>query len=144
VDPGPFFYILITIYCKTIYFPQALFYFTTNKYLFPHYTFRSGFFHWSIKHWFHTEGKLTSVLIIPSSWGFPTGPVRHQLSKAFLLDPMLLPLLCASGKIKASSDRYCCLHYLLHLFDAILPPTSAAIGNRYFLLYSTSVSRYFL
>jgi hypothetical protein len=24
------------------------------------------------------EGKLTAVLIIPSSWGFPTGPVRHQ------------------------------------------------------------------
>jgi hypothetical protein len=27
---------------------------------------------------FITEGKLTVVLIIPSSWGFPTGPVRHQ------------------------------------------------------------------
>jgi hypothetical protein len=25
-----------------------------------------------------TEGKLTIVLIIPSSWCFPTGPVRHQ------------------------------------------------------------------
>jgi hypothetical protein len=25
-----------------------------------------------------TEGKLTVVLVIPSSWGFPTGPVRHQ------------------------------------------------------------------
>jgi hypothetical protein len=25
-----------------------------------------------------TEGKLTSVLSIPSSWGFPTGLVRHQ------------------------------------------------------------------
>jgi hypothetical protein len=25
-----------------------------------------------------TEGKLTVVLIIPSSWGFPTGLVRHQ------------------------------------------------------------------
>jgi hypothetical protein len=32
----------------------------------------------SIKLWFHTEGKLTVVLIIPSSWGFPTSPVRHQ------------------------------------------------------------------
>jgi hypothetical protein len=32
----------------------------------------------SIKPWFDTEGKLTAVLIIPSSWGFPTGPVRHQ------------------------------------------------------------------
>jgi hypothetical protein len=42
-------------------------------------TFRSGFFsYWSIKPWFHTEGKLTDVLIIPSSWGFPIGPVRHQ------------------------------------------------------------------
>jgi hypothetical protein len=37
-----------------------------------------SFFYWSIKLWFHTEGKLTAVLIIPSSWGFPTGPVRHQ------------------------------------------------------------------
>jgi hypothetical protein len=25
-----------------------------------------------------TEGELTVVLIIPSSWGFPTGHVRHQ------------------------------------------------------------------
>jgi hypothetical protein len=25
-----------------------------------------------------TEGKLSAMLIIPSSWGFPTGPVRHQ------------------------------------------------------------------
>jgi hypothetical protein len=23
------------------------------------------------------EGRFTAVLIIPSSWGFPTGPVRH-------------------------------------------------------------------
>jgi hypothetical protein len=38
-----------------------------------------SFSYWSIKLWFHTEGKLTAVLIIPSSWGFPTGPVRHQV-----------------------------------------------------------------
>jgi hypothetical protein len=25
-----------------------------------------------------TKGRFTVVLIIPSSWGFPTGPVRHQ------------------------------------------------------------------
>jgi hypothetical protein len=25
-----------------------------------------------------TEGRFTIVLIIPSSWGFPTGPVKHQ------------------------------------------------------------------
>jgi hypothetical protein len=25
-----------------------------------------------------TEGRFTNVLIIPSSWGFPNGPVRHQ------------------------------------------------------------------
>jgi hypothetical protein len=37
-----------------------------------------SFSYWSIKLWFHTEGKLTVVLIIPSSWGFPTGPVRHH------------------------------------------------------------------
>jgi hypothetical protein len=44
-----------------------------------------SFSYWSIKLWFHTEGKLTAVLIIPSSWGFPTGPVRHQ-------DCFLVPL----------------------------------------------------
>jgi hypothetical protein len=44
-----------------------------------------SFSYWSIKLWFHTEGKLTVVLIIPSSWGFPTGPVRHQ-------DCFLVPL----------------------------------------------------
>ena len=27
------------------------------------------FSYWSIKPWFHTEGKLATVLIIPSSWG---------------------------------------------------------------------------
>jgi hypothetical protein len=32
-----------------------------------------------------TEGKLTAVLIIPSSWGFPTSPVRHQ---RFFLAPL--------------------------------------------------------
>jgi hypothetical protein len=37
-----------------------------------------SFSYWSIKLWFHTEGKLTAMLIIPSSWGFPTGPLRHQ------------------------------------------------------------------
>ena len=28
------------------------------------------FSYWSIKPWFHTEGKLAIVLITPSSWGF--------------------------------------------------------------------------
>jgi hypothetical protein len=37
-----------------------------------------SFSYWSIKLWFHTEGKLVVVLIIPSSWGFPTGPLRHH------------------------------------------------------------------
>jgi hypothetical protein len=37
-----------------------------------------SFSYWSIKLWCHTEGKLAAVLIIPSSWGFPTGPLRHQ------------------------------------------------------------------
>jgi hypothetical protein len=37
-----------------------------------------SFSYWLIKLWFPTEGKLTTVLIIPFSWGFPTGPVRHQ------------------------------------------------------------------
>jgi hypothetical protein len=42
-----------------------------------------SFFYWSIKHWFHTEGKLAAVLIKPSSWGFPTGPLRHQWVMTF-------------------------------------------------------------
>jgi hypothetical protein len=37
-----------------------------------------SFSYLSIKLWFHTEGKLVAVLIISSSWGFPTGPMRHQ------------------------------------------------------------------
>jgi hypothetical protein len=39
-----------------------------------------SFSYWSIKLWFYTEGKLAVVLIIPSSWGFLTGPLRHQSS----------------------------------------------------------------
>ena len=31
-----------------------------------------SFSYWFDKPWFHTEGKLSAVLIIPSSWGFPT------------------------------------------------------------------------
>jgi hypothetical protein len=45
-----------------------------------------SFSYWSIKLWFYTEEKLAAVLIIPSSWGFPTGPLRHQ-------DCFLAPLL---------------------------------------------------
>jgi hypothetical protein len=37
-----------------------------------------SFFYWSIKLLFHPEEKLAAMLIIPSSWGFPTGPVIHQ------------------------------------------------------------------
>jgi hypothetical protein len=37
-----------------------------------------SFSYWSIKLCFHTEGKLVDVLITPSSWGFPMGPLRHQ------------------------------------------------------------------
>jgi hypothetical protein len=37
-----------------------------------------SFSYWLIKLWFYTEGKLTAMLIIPSSWGFSSGPVRHQ------------------------------------------------------------------
>jgi hypothetical protein len=101
-----------------------------------------NFFPWPLYSKIYTK----ILLWLGASGTYPdlVAPSSSRLSKAFLLDSMLPPLLCASGKIKASSDGWCCLHYLLHLFDAILPPTSAAIGNRYFLLYSTSVSRYFL
>jgi hypothetical protein len=141
VDPGPFFYIYITIYCKQCLLSASIIYFTANKHLFPHYTSnplfianrwdwqthrklgqsslvvlcagsmlllvptpRTRLFSGAIKcslaslpksarnnhqKWFLsptrwlnlciiTKGKLTAVLIIPSSWGFPTGPMRHQ------------------------------------------------------------------
>jgi hypothetical protein len=32
-----------------------------------------SFSYWSIKPWYHTEGKLVDVLIIPSSWGSQLG-----------------------------------------------------------------------
>jgi hypothetical protein len=35
-----------------------------------------SFSYWSIKPWFHIEGKLAVVLISPYTWGFPTGPLR--------------------------------------------------------------------
>jgi hypothetical protein len=119
---------------NTVYVPQALFYFTANKHLFPHYTsnllLSANQWDWQphyklgqsslvvlcagstlllapkprtdcflallpksasnnirklflsptgrLNLGFITEEKLTVVLIIPSSWGFPTGPVRHQ------------------------------------------------------------------
>jgi hypothetical protein len=134
MDPGLFFYIYITIYCKYCLFSASIIYFTASKHLFPHHMFnpllsanwwdwqphcnlgqsilvilfagstlllalkprtrlslaplpksaRNNLRKWflsptgSIKPWFHNEGKLTVVLIIPSSWGFPAGPVRHQ------------------------------------------------------------------
>jgi hypothetical protein len=125
---------------NTIYFLQALFYFTANRHLFPYYTsnplFSANQWDWqphyklgqsslvvlcagstlllasrlprqprtrlfsrtlpklasnNIRKWFLsptgrlnlgiiTEEKFTAVLIIPSSWSFPTGPVRHQAS----------------------------------------------------------------
>jgi hypothetical protein len=37
-----------------------------------------SFSYWSIKLCFHTEEKLVAVLIIPSSWGFPTDPMRYH------------------------------------------------------------------
>jgi hypothetical protein len=134
VDPGPFIYIYITIYCKHCLLSASIIYYTANKYLFPHHTFNpllsANQWDWqphcklgqsilvvlcagstfllapkprtrpslaplpksasnNLWKWFLsptgrlnigiiTEGKVTAVLIIPSSWGFPTGPVRHQ------------------------------------------------------------------
>jgi hypothetical protein len=134
MDPSPFFYIYITIYCKHCLLSASIIYFTANKHLFPHYTsnplFTANRWDWqphrklgqsslvvlcagstlllaltprarlslvllpksasnNLRKWFLsptgrlnlgiiTEGKLTAVLIIPSSWGSPTGPVRHH------------------------------------------------------------------
>jgi hypothetical protein len=38
-------------------------------------------FSWTDKHWFLTEGKFATILIIPSSWGFQLGgyPARIKL-----------------------------------------------------------------
>jgi hypothetical protein len=140
-DPGPFFYIYITIYCNHCLLSANIIYFTANKHLFPHYTsnplFTANRWDWQpyrelgqsslvalcagytllleptrrarlspaplpksaskkLRKWFlsptsrlnlgiKTKGKLIVVLIIPCSWGFPTGPVRHQGASAVVL-----------------------------------------------------------
>jgi hypothetical protein len=60
-----------------------------------------------------TEGKLTAVLIIPSSWGFPTGPVRHQTAAKCIIryvkHTMMVGLTLmksASMLVSAFSDAY--------------------------------------
>ena len=37
-----------------------------------------------IKPWFHTEGKLSATLIIPSSWGLPTNVCIARIKQLFL------------------------------------------------------------
>jgi hypothetical protein len=39
MDPGPFFYIYITFYCKHCLLSASIIYFTANKHLFPHNMF---------------------------------------------------------------------------------------------------------
>jgi hypothetical protein len=69
-----------------------------------------SFSYWSIKLWFHTEGKLTAVLIIPSSWGFPTSPVRHQ-------DYFLAPLLGRKRISTRGISRFQSLYFVIVLLS---------------------------
>ena len=52
------------------------------------------FSYWSIKPWFLTEGKLATVLIIPSSWGSPT-VCNLRSSSSF------------SGAVAAKKEDFC-------------------------------------
>jgi hypothetical protein len=59
-----------------------------------------SFSYWSIKPWFYIEEKLTVVLIIPSSWGSPTGPVRHHLAPPLAPYIMRFPYLLEHKRIE--------------------------------------------
>jgi hypothetical protein len=69
-----------------------------------------SFSYWSIKLWFHAEGKLAVVVIVPSYWGFPTVPMRHQ-------DCFLAPL---SGRKRISVrgvSHFQSLHFVIVLLS---------------------------
>jgi hypothetical protein len=42
-----------------------------------------SFSYWFDKPWFHTEGRLAAVLIIPSSWGSQLGGHLHAIMQFF-------------------------------------------------------------
>jgi hypothetical protein len=42
-----------------------------------------SFSYWFDKPWFHTEGRLAAVLIIPSSWGSQLGGHLHAIKQFF-------------------------------------------------------------
>jgi hypothetical protein len=42
-----------------------------------------SFSYWFDKPWFHTEGRLADVLIIPSSWGSQLGGHLHAIKQFF-------------------------------------------------------------
>jgi hypothetical protein len=69
-----------------------------------------SFSYWSIKLWFHTEGKLATVLIIPSSWGFPMGHVRHQ-------DYFLAPLLGRKRISARGVSQFQALYFVIVLLS---------------------------
>jgi hypothetical protein len=43
-----------------------------------------SFSYWFDKPWFHIEGRLATVLIIPSSWGSQLGGHLHAIKQIFL------------------------------------------------------------
>jgi hypothetical protein len=180
MDPGHSFTFILASTASTIYFSQALLYFTANKQLFPNYTsnplFTANRWDWQphrklgqsslavlcagstlllaptprarlslallpksasnkLWKWFLSptgrlnlgiinEGKLTAVLIIPSSWGFPTGPVRHQWSSWFPSSPPKDP-----GDLE-----------LMHVFDWVgnVSYVKTICGNWYQWIFLTS------
>jgi hypothetical protein len=63
---------------KTIFRRRQLFSGAVNKVSEQQPSEVVSFSYWSIKLSFYTERKFTVVHIIPSSWGFPTSPMRHQ------------------------------------------------------------------
>jgi hypothetical protein len=83
-----------------------------------------------------TEGKLTVVLIIPSSWGFPTGPVRHHTCEPCLLGKMTRTPF--SGTVDRAFDLLGIIH------TDVCGPMSVATRNGYcyFVTFNDDLSRY--
>jgi hypothetical protein len=75
-----------------------------------------SFSYWFDKPWFHTEGRLGAVLIIPSSWGSQLGGHLHAIKQFFWrrcrgLKKTKLPCrLCTSnfsGAVAGEKEDFC-------------------------------------
>jgi hypothetical protein len=78
-----------------------------------------SFSYWFDKPWFHTEGRLAIVLIIPSSWGSQLGGYLHAI-KQFFWCRCRLERGFLQGESLASNLLLCnyfaLFYFCLHLF----------------------------